>query len=303
MIRKRLISLLFSLTLCFALLLSFAFASSPQFDLSNELTVSSYLSSGGMSPSSINESELYLCELDLSIENKNGNVMLSNASEPTLYGILSRTHNEDGTWSDNVIFSLVDSNNDGQLESSITPASFSANTLTYDANSNLYTIRDSDASIMETQTYLGYTFYTTATYTSINMYDYNQGGYAFAPSYSNYRITYSSSSGSSALTNAQFITVLSGMKSVSSSDPSANVDNDWPVYERTSSVYASPQLGNLYSFNDATYYSAQGYSGQLIHVTSGFGNYFIKTEFIYGSTQYRVGYSVYPYQQFADVVG
>ena len=141
-------------------------------------------------------------------------------------------------------------------------------------------------------TWYGHSFYIDATYSMIDMTQYDSSRRAYHPVSSTFKITENNSAYD--LFDFNFITLLHGDAIVNTSDP---YDREVDLYDFNRQYEtASPISGYTYSFNNYTYYVGAGYSGYHIHICA-IGLYTVKTEFTYGSYDYIVRYDIYPYNQ------
>lgn len=195
--------------------------------------------------------------------------------------LVVQTHNDDGTITDECTIWVTEDSN-GNLISAV-----SADDIT------------SNAELMASGSYTGaiygstaYSIKLEATYSSVNMNDSTHGylsGYCFAPVSAKFKFT--KNSGTTNITTTTMMTGLHGSNVRSNASPNPVVDG-YPDFTR-SYTSTGPISGYQYSFDDYTYYVNEGFSGKYIYVPYGFGSYFLKTDFTYGSHEYSCVYGIY----------
>lgn len=206
------------------------------------------------------------------------------SEESTLLEIPSlviQSHNDDGTITNECLIWVAE-DSDGSLVSAVSTDEIITN-----------------ADIMASGSYTGaiygstaYSIQMEATYSSVYMNDSTHGyqsGYCFAPVSAKFKFT--KNSGTTNITTTDMMTGLHGSNLRSNISPNPVVEG-YPDYTR-SYTSTGPISGYQYTFDDYTYYVNQGFSGKYIYVPYGYGSYFLKTDFIYGSHEYSCVYGIY----------
>jgi len=241
---------------------------------------------GPVFASDINESDnvtLLLSSVVYTVDAGKDQKTPSNNDDKTLSipSLVVRTYNDDGTITDDCIIWVAE-DSDGNLVSAVSADEILNNAdriVSGDYRGGIY---GSTA----------YTINLEATYSSVNMNDEIHGymsGYCFAPVSA--KFTFTKNSGTTNITTTDMMTGLNGSSVRSNVSPNPVVDG-YPVFTRTY-TFTGPISGYQYSFNDYTYYVNQGFSGKYIYVPYGYGAYFLKTDFTYGSHEYSYVRGIY----------